>query len=371
MNRFIRCAAACAAFVVPALLALAPSPPGDASGAETPPLVQLPPVFALHGTRVAVTATASGSPDGLSLVVSGRRHRMRPDATGAWHGVFRATHRLTHYRVEARYPNGRMVRSRAGAVTALDEITSPRISFATSSPALVLTLAIGHDVGATDASQAARILPASFDVDEPTGRIDVLDQVNARVVTFDPSGQRVAATPIASTTANDIIREQDGTHLVFDAPRGEITHLTPEGRTTTPANVGEQPANARLTDVPGAASMSSAARRRRPGLRAVLDRGSVLVANGRRGVRIDLGRPALDVVESETDAGGVLWSLVDLDDASMRLVSVDPAHPDDVTTRTVDASVFGDVSRRMVALRSGVVVMNASNTLMTFTRYSR
>jgi hypothetical protein len=220
-------------------------------------------------------------------------------------------------------------------------------------------------------------------VDEATGRIDVLDEVNARVLTYDAAGKRVAATPIAtrSTTVDDIVREPDGTRVLFDATRGQITHLTAHGQETVAADFADAPANARLAtdgdavfvrDAADGSLRSVAGARRHDGVRAVLDRGSVLVAPiGGRGVRVDLGRPALDVVGSETDGTDVLWALVDLDDGTMRLVSVDLGHPDVVTARVVDASVFGDVTRRLVALDSGAAVMSATATDVSFTRYAR
>jgi hypothetical protein len=100
--------------------------------------------------------------------------------------------------------------------------------------------------------------------------------------------------------------------------------------------------------------------------------GSIVTAVGTSATRISLERPVLDVVESEIDGRGVLWLLADLDDGTMRLVAIDPLVPAIATVRTVDASVFGDVTRRLVASPDGgVVVMSATTSDLVYTRYGR
>ena len=111
----------------------------------------------------------------------------------------------------------------------------------------------------------------------------------------------------------------------------------------------------------------------------VLDGSSLLVAdvcgwrscnNQTEGARIALDRPVIDVTGYAVDGRGHLWTLADLDDGTMRLVEIDLAHPTVVFARAVDASVFGDVTRRLVALDGGgAVVMSGNKTELRFTRY--
>jgi hypothetical protein len=83
-------------------------------------------------------------------------------------------------------------------------------------------LRLGRDVGVTDGEQGARILPASFAVNERAGRLDVLDTPNARIASFDLNGRPTGVTPIGTRTASDIVRLPDGTREVLDAVRGRL-----------------------------------------------------------------------------------------------------------------------------------------------------
>jgi hypothetical protein len=238
-----------------------------------------------------------------------------------------------------------------------------------------LTLRLGRDVGVGEASQSARILPASFDVDEATGRIDVLDTVNARIASFDGNGRRTGVIPFAgsSRTIADLVRTASGTRYAIDVVRRQLIRVSPDGQTVTdePALAGEA-VNARLDREGDHLYLDD-------GMRPILGAPPALhvvptipndsfVAFGDTVVPFE--RPVLDVVEHVIDGRNTLWAVVDLDDGSQRLVSMQLADPTRVQVREVDASVFGDVSRRLVALDGGgAVVMSATATQLIFTRY--
>ncbi len=369
MKRSVQVLAAFAGFVVPALMVLAPSP-GGATGAEAPPLVQSPPVFAPRGTAVPIEATPSGEPSAMSLLVGSRRTKLEREPSGAWHGeIAPGPSAVIRYRVDATYADGRVATGETGTLTYLDRITSPAVVTVPAAGTPLAKLRLGIDVGVVDGRQAARLLPPSFAVDEQQRTIDVLDAANARIARFNLNGRSVGTTPITtrSTTVDDIERSPDGALDVLDAARRQLIHIDATSqRVTEDAVAIGAPANLRLgRSVPRDLSV-------------VLEGGSVLVGDlcrwracvGTEGARITLDRAALDVSASAVDGHGVLWSLVDLDDGSMRLVSLDLAHPAVVAVRAIDASVFGDVTRRLVALGGGgAVVMSGDRSTITFTRY--
>jgi hypothetical protein len=382
MRRFFQITATIAGFLVPAALALAPPRPTAASGAETPPIVQSPPVFATPGGHVTVVATPSGSPASVALLLGGRRTPMRPRRSGAWTAAFDAERASETYRVEASYASGRTVRSDRYRLTVLDRIARPRVVPHPDDGVRMLTLRLGRDVGVEQGPQAARVLPASFDVDEAAQRIDVLDDVDARVVSFGTDGRRTGVVPIAtgSTTVNDIVRLADGSRALLDVARSEVIRWTSRGQTATRADLTGAPVDTRLIAdgsdpfviTPSGVRPLFAAKRHAPeGVAVAVDRRGILLGDGTRGVRIALAN-VVDVAEHVVDRRGVLWAIVDVDGPTApvtELVSIDLAHPLLAASRSIDASVFGDVTRRLVALRSGVVVMSATANDLTFTRY--
>ena len=416
-TRFLQVAAAFSGFAIPALVALAPSPPSTASGAETPPLIQSPPIYASRGTATEVTAVPSGRPDAVTLVVedpsSGQtlsRAPMKPRRSEAWTGsIPRASVRGVRYRVDARYKSGEVERSDTQRLTYLDRVLAPRMSVLPARGSRLLTVDLGSaasDLGASAGDQAARVLPAAFDVDATARRIDVLDTVNARVVTFGFGGGRIGSTPIAtgSATVGDLVRLPDGTRYLLDVSRDELIRWTPAGQEVfEKAGLRDEPVDARLVARNTDLYLRDASQGRSellarangafvnatervadttPVANVQVNGSSVLVGDlcvlrcGDRteAARLDFGRTVFDVAAYGVDGHGVFWGLVDVDEAgtaTTRLISIDPARPSDVAVRTIDASVFGDVTRRLVTLDSGgVVVMSGTRSQLVFTRYS-
>jgi len=237
-------------------------------------------------------------------------------------------------------------------------------------------LALGRDVGVDQAPQSARILPASFDLDEAADRIDVLDTVNARIATFDAGGRATAAIPFAggSRTIGDLVRMPDGTRYALDVVRRQVIRIGTGGGQTVldEPELGDDAVNERL-ELQGTHLYVGEPRRpllgappAAPAVRAIPDGRSAMFGV----TRVPFERIVLDVVEHAVDGRNTLWAIVDLDDGSQRLVSIDLADPTRAQVRTMDASVFGDVTRRLVTLdRGGAVVMSASRTSLVFTRY--
>lgn len=380
MKRLLQLAAAFAAFAIPALVAVAP-PPSTASGAEAPPLIQSPPLYALRGSVVDVTALPTGRPAAMTLLGT----PMRPQGDGSWVG--RIPPGAVRYRAEAIYADGHVERSYVAQLTYVDHIVDRVAKPFVDAGSRLASLRIGPDVGSVSGDQSARILPASFDIDGPSRRIDVLDTVRSRVVSVAFGGRITGATPIVtgSVTAGDIVRTGDGTRYLLDVTRGELIRWTQQGQDVTGiSGVRNLAANTRL-DVNGTSVFvrESSQGRREDLLDAItpptvvgvqVEPTSVLFggvcATCRDAIRVGFGRDVFDVAESEVDGHGVVWALVDVDDgrsAATQLVSIDAT---EVLSRTVDASTFGDVTRRLVPLDGGgVVVMSSSADELIFTQY--
>jgi hypothetical protein len=391
MKRPVQLLAALAGFAVPALMTLAP-PPGAATGAEAPPLVQSPPVFALRGAPVAIEATPSGAPSAMTLVAGSMRTNLRREPSGVWSGVISPSAApVVRYRVDATYGDGRVATGDVETLSYLDRIDAVPAEAVAANGTHLLTIHLGPDVGVTEGTQAARLLPASFAVDEAASRIDVLDSPNARIASFDFTGRPTGTIPIAtgSTTVDDLVRTP-GTSYVLDALRRQLVRISSEGQVVSNRVVPSgEPANLRLAVSGDGLFVRDPAQGRLlpllgtpPAVRdasVVLDGGAILVGDlcewrvcsGGEGARIVLDRALLDVADYGVDGRGVLWVLADVDDGTMRLVSLDLAHPSVATVRTVDAGVFGDVTRRLVTLGGGgAVVMSGDATTLTFTRYA-
>jgi hypothetical protein len=85
-------------------------------------------------------------------------------------------------------------------------------------PQLLVSIPWGSgdgQAGRTEAEESAPCGPMSFAV-TPAGRIHVLDQVNRRVLRFDPAGAPLAPVPIGSDTFQDIEIGPDGELVLLD-----------------------------------------------------------------------------------------------------------------------------------------------------------
>jgi hypothetical protein len=389
LSRFFEIATTVVAFAVPGLLAIAPSPSSTAGETELPPFVQSPPAYAARGAATTITAVVPGRPDAVRLVAGVRASRMRRGRDPAtWTGRIRpGAKRTVRYSVAATY-GGRVVTSEAYHLTYLDAIVDRRARPSRTVATRLLTAELGpraDQLGAETDRQAARVLPSAFAVDDAAQEIDVLDTPNARVVTYSFGGKRLAARAIGTPTATDIVRTPDGTRYVLDPVRDRLLRLS--GGTLQAVDrigVREDGADARLSLVANEVLVRGPRQgltRRLGGRRSdvipdtpnvTAGDGSILVAGRRVGLRISVGRPVLDVVDCVVDGRGAMWAIVDVPEGSSArtlLVRADLRRMT-ATVGDADASVFGDVGRRLAATNEGVVVMSATASALTFTRYT-
>ncbi len=388
---FVPFAATLFAFVVPALIATWPSPSSTAAEVSLPPFVHSPPVFVLRGSSVPVTVIAAGRPDRVSVLIGGRRVALsRARDRSTWSGRLTASRATTYYAV-ARY-GSEQVRSAPYALSVVRSLVKVKPRLSTLTGVRLARVPLRSELGVDEGAQAARILPASFAVDADAREIDVLDTVDARVATYGFGGASLRSQPIAtgSRTVTDMVRGPDGTRYLLDPVREELlrqsrdttevfAHARVPNANTRMALRGpdlsvREPAQGRLLRLfdTQRRQMASNGATTPDDASVAVSGTSVLAARGSRAVRIDLSRPVLDVLDYGTDGDGSLWALADVavgDTARTVLVTIDILRPQRVRAANVDASVFGDVTRRLVTLDDGVVVMSGTADALTFTRY--
>lgn len=378
---------------------------------KTPPLLFAPPLFATAGQARDVSAIVTGVPDAVRLVVGDRSFEMRPSGDSTFSGTIPSelvTSELT-YAVVASY--GDVVNtSEPARLVALEEVRGSRPRLLSTAGTPIVDIGLGSrsdELGASDAREGARQLPAAFVTDAAGRTITVLDTLKSRIVHATKDGVQ-EATKLANgtTTATDIVRGRKGSLLVLDQARDEVVDVTStkqraaggvgtrkhdrgarlafdaasdtifvsdatqgrflpllkQGRKTTSRERSDQAADGAPTSI-GA-------------LAAQVDGSSVvfgLDANRNSGYRVTFEEPVLDATEVVVDRAGVIFGLVGVvkgSGAGMYLVSVDPVTGASTAT-PVPVSLPGDVTRRLAPADDGVVLMNGTDRALSFVRFTK
>jgi hypothetical protein len=311
------------------------------------------------------------------------------------------------YTVAAYYPDGR-ASSRSAQIVALDRVLKSAPDIAPGRARTILEAPIGNgagQLGRLGGDEGATQLPPSFAIDEPRGRILVLDAAKERLAVFE-DGRIASALNVGSTTASDVVTDSEGSAFVLDQAKDKLIELTGRDRRSWSsvgtrhhgrgARIEHNEATAttyvrdasqgrllplvRRGDVVDRKDRASRARDGVPTSRGDLaveaDRQHVTYGNiGDRsvGYRVDFSDEVLDAGETVVDGKGTIWSLVgvyrsDAGRAATMLVSVDP-HTGKSHMTEVATSVPGDVTRRLAPADEGAVVLEVTGDSLLLNRY--
>jgi hypothetical protein len=393
-----------AAMFVPGLVGVATSSPTVAPA--NPPVLSSPPLFAAAGQGREVAAEVPAEPGGVRLVVTNAAtgatasYPMQRQTETRWTGTIPGGEAGSdlEYSVSADYADASVASDEAHLIV-LEELVPVDATAVANAGRTLMTLKLGDtgELGSRGGDESATEIPPSFAVDEQAQEVLFLDAVNNRIVAFDMKGHPTRTIPLEtdSRSASDVLFDPGSrTARVLDQARDTLLEVTDKSQrrvaglglrgSADGARLSYDPRDdaAYVRDVAQGrflpvtrggrrASSSHRASGSRAGAPTPLGNLAIevgdhsvtfgLTGSTSRGFRLDLADEVLDAGEVLVDGDGTVWGLVGLyqsgsDSAYTVLVRLDPSSGATETTR-VPSSVPGDVTRRLAAVRHGVVLL--------------
>ncbi len=301
--------------------------------------------------------------------------------------------------------------SQSAELVVLDNLKRSTPTLVERTVQTVLSVSLGegpNELGVRGGRESATELPPSFAVDAEE-HIHFLDAIKHRVLVFDRAGVVTSRYDLngLTETASDIIVDDEGTAYVLDQVKDAIETITADGDRTYKSglDLGTQALGAVLAHAADSgttyireatqgrfvpvlhAGDQVAAHDRDADMRAGLPTSAgdlavevagnsvtyALSEDRTSGYRLSFADAVLDAPETVVDGTGAIWGLIgvyreSVDRPVVYLVRIDP---ESGASRRVEVgtSVPGDVTRRLAAAGTGVVLLEADQSKLRLDRF--